>query len=379
MDQTAKKTTPEIIMRQAVQLARRGAGWVKTNPLVGAVLVYRGQIIATGYHARFGGPHAERRAVQSALQRYPKRIVQHATLYVTLEPCTHDGKTPACTPWLIAQGIKEVIIGSRDPNPLEHGRSVRWLRRAGLQVTSGVAQTDCDYLIRCYQKWITTKMPFVLGKVGMSIDGKISAPKHQRYISNPAALYRVHQLRQEFDSLIVGVNTIVHDNPRLTTRLSLHRLSHPIKIILDSYLRTPLSSQAIDEHTVMVCRETASRQRKTAFIKKGADILELPVDPTGGRLLTGYMDMQRLLQELGRRNITSVIIEGGANVFTTFINNQAIDEFYIFMAPAIYGATRLPFTYALDQVVQLTSVQVEQLDDNILVRGYAHYSSYSIS
>lgn len=357
-------------MQRAVQLAQKGAGWVRSNPLVGAVLVNRaGSIVAESYHAKFGGPHAEQR-----LLRRP--VPPGATLYVTLEPCCHQGKTPPCLDLILRSGIRRVVIGAVDPNPLVAGRSIRQLRRAGVQVTVGVAKAECDYLIRTFRKWITTKQPFVLAKAGMSLDGKITAGALQ-YITNSLALQRVHQLRQAFDVIMVGANTIIHDNPRLNTRLAElapSKLHHPFKVILDSRLRVPPHSRAIDEQTLIVCLATASHQRKRALARTGAEIFEVPPNRHQGKLLFEQLNLAAVFTELGARGYTSVLVEGGSYVFTTCINLQAIDEFYIFLAPYLFGATKLPFTYALQYAVTLQQPSFEPLGNNILIRGYADYA-----
>lgn len=355
-------------MRRAIQLARQGAGFVQSNPLVGAVLVDRtGRVVTESYHARFGGSHAERRLFEHA-----RRCVG-GTLYVTLEPCQHYGKTPPCLELILKSGIKRVVIGTLDPNPINHGKAVRALRRAGIQVEVGVAETDCAYLIRAFRKWITTQQPYVLAKVGMSVDGKITTSGAYHYITNALALRRVHELRQEMDILMVGVNTVIQDNPRLNTRLPRHRIHHPMKVILDSRLRTPPHSKALDEHTIIVCLESAAYHRKKALAKTGAEIMIVPPHRQRGKMLFEQLNMAVVLAELGARGYTSILLEGGSYMFTTFINQQAIDEFYLFLAPCIFGAAKLPFTYALHYDVQLDQPVFEQLGNNILMRGYATY------
>lgn len=373
---TSKHTTQEdhALMLRAIAQAKRGAGFVQTNPMVGAVLVHNNKVIAEAYHKRFGGAHAERSLIESARRKYSKAVLTKSTLYITLEPCTRHGKTPPCLPLVIESGIKRVVIGSVDPNPQECGKSVKALRKAGLTVVTGVAQLECDYLIRAFAKWITTKRPFVVAKVGMSMDGKITGAGRQKYITNEASLVRVHEMRQEMDAVLVGVNTIISDNPLLSTRLPQKNVSQPKKIILDSRLRTPASSTLLDDNTIIACLANQSLSRRQALSRRGVDIIELPPKRKTDRLLFERMNITALLTELGKRGITSVIAEGGSYVFTTFINEKAIDEFYVFVAPNIYGATRLPFTYALQYTVELQSPTFEQLNDNILIRGYAKYN-----
>lgn len=368
------ETNHEAYVKRAIIMARRGAGFVETNPMVGAVLVDRGNIIAESFHARFGGPHAERRLLEHLPRSVSRAVLHRATLYLTLEPCSHLGKkTPPCLDLVKNSGLRHVVIGSVDPNPKEGGRSITALRRAGLCVTVGVAQTDCDYLIRTFRKWIRTRQPYVLAKVGMSADGKITSPQYKQYITNAPALERVHELRQEFSAIMVGVNTIIHDNPRLDTRLSRRRVHHPIKVILDSRLRIPATSRCLDDRTIIACLASASDRRKRQLVRTGAELLEVPAYRLPDRQLFDQIDVRALLTELGRREISSVLLEGGSFVFTTFINSRAIDEFNIFVAPELYGATHLPFTYALQYTVTLKDPRFEILQDNVLMRGYASY------
>lgn len=377
------------MMQLAIAQARLGAGHVQTNPMVGAVIAIGDKVLTKSYHARFGGPHAERRALDRAMKHYSKAQLKKATLYMTLEPCSRRGKTMPCVPLVMESGIGRIVIGTRDPNPGEQGNSIRMLRKAKRQVSIGVEQEACDYLIRTFRKWITTKQPFILGKVGMTLDSKLTRSKSS-YITNASSRARVHELRQEFDAILVGVNTILHDDPLLTTRLDASltgqpkETSHPIKIILDSRLRTPASSKALDENTIVVCLEGAELRRKKAIARTRAEILEIPPIERRGQQLFEQMDMNVLLRELGRRQISSLLIEGGSYVFTTFINERAIDEFYLFIAPYLLGATSLPFTHALKYTVSLQPIEMEVMpataaerkkgeDDNILMRGFTHY------
>lgn len=363
-------------MQRAIQLARRGAGWVQSNPMVGSVFVdAAGQVLAESYHAHFGGAHAERRVLEKVMQHYPKSRIQHGTLYITLEPCGHSGKTPPCLDLIVQSGVRHVVIGSVDPNGLVNGKSIKRLRRAGVQVTVGVAKDDCDYLIRAFRKWVTTKQPFILAKVGMSLDGKITSSGAYHYITNQLALHRVHALRQELDIIMVGVNTIIHDNPRLNTRLpGVRRLHHPLKVILDSRLRTPPHSKALDRNTLVACLESAPRHRKLAIARTGAEIFVVPPNRSKGKMLFEQLNMSALLAELGARGYTSILLEGGSYVFTTFINLQAIDEFQVFLAPYLFGASKLPLTYALQYDVSFPDPIFEQVGNNMLMRGYAKYT-----
>lgn len=375
-DPNTTQTSALAHMQRAIQLARRGAGWVQSNPMVGSIFVdAAGKMLAESYHAKFGGAHAERRVLERVMQRYPKNQIRRGTLYITLEPCGHSGKTPPCLDLVLDSGVRHVVIGSVDPNGLVHGRSIKRLRRAGVQVEVGVAKEECDYLIRAFRKWVTTKQPFILAKVGMSLDGKITTGGAQKYITNQLALQRVHALRQEMDVIMVGVNTIINDNPRLNTRLpKVKRPHHPLKVILDSRLRTPPHSKALDGNTLVACLESAPRSRMQAIARTGAEILVVPPNRLRGKMLFEQLNMAVLLAELGARGCTSILLEGGSYVFTTFINLQAIDEFHIFLAPYLFGASKLPFTYALQYDVSFPKPIFEQVGSNMLMRGYAKYT-----
>ncbi|MBI4408041.1 MAG: bifunctional diaminohydroxyphosphoribosylaminopyrimidine deaminase/5-amino-6-(5-phosphoribosylamino)uracil reductase RibD [Candidatus Kerfeldbacteria bacterium] len=363
-------------MQRAIQLARRGAGWVQSNPMVGSVFVdAAGTVLAESYHAKFGGAHAERRVLERVMQHYPKNQIRRGTLYITLEPCGHSGKTPPCLDLILQSGVQHVVIGSVDPNGLVNGKSIRRLRRAGVKVEVGVAQVECDYLIRAFRKWVITKQPFILAKVGMSLDGKITSSGAYHYITNDLALRRVHELRQELDVIMVGVNTIINDNPRLNTRLpGVKHIHHPLKVILDSRLRTPPHSKALDSNTLVACLESAPRHRMQAIARTGAEIFVVPPNRLRGKMLFEQLNMMALLAELGARGYTSILLEGGSYVFTTFINLQAIDEFHVFLAPYLFGASKLPFTYALQYDVSFPHPTFEQVGNNMLMRGYAKYT-----
>lgn len=354
--------TPEVVMRMAIQQARRGAGFVRTNPMVGAVLVYQGKVIASSYHAKFGEAHAERRALETALKKYSATVVKNSTLYVTLEPCSaNHKKTPPCLPLILKSGIKQVFIGSVDPNPKESGRSGKQLRKHGVQVIVGVAQAECDYLIRTFRKWITTHQPYVLAKTALSLDGKITAPGKQ-YLSNATALRRVHELRQEFSAIAVGVNTIIHDNPRLTTRLPKQKkLHHPVKVIFDHALRTPQSSRALDERTIIFCGVQSQQSARRRLEQRGAVVVPI-------------QDVREALLVLAERQLPSLLVEGGAGLLTSFINARAIDELYLLYTLQIFGAKQLAYCDKLDYSVTLSAPSTEQLEDNIVLHGYAKYS-----
>jgi diaminohydroxyphosphoribosylaminopyrimidine deaminase/5-amino-6-(5-phosphoribosylamino)uracil reductase len=353
-------------MQQALALARRGAGFVNPNPMVGAVLVYNNKIIAQGYHAKFGGAHAERNLLRTALKKYSKTILAQAHLYLTLEPCSRTNKkTPPCLPLILNSGIKQVIIGSVDPHPQESGNSIKLLKKHGIKVNVGIKKNECDYLIRAFRKWSTTQQPYIIGKVALSLDGKITTPNNQRYLANKLALQRVHELRQECSAIMVGVNTIIHDNPKLNTRLSKKQLQqaqphHPIKIILDHHLRTPVTSCCLDKNTIIVCSPSITKANYKKYQCLGVKIL--PVS-----------NLKKILFLLGKRGFSSILVEGGASVLTSFINQRLIDEWWYFITPQLFGAQQLPVVGNLQYSVNLKNIQTESLGDNLLIKGDAQY------
>jgi diaminohydroxyphosphoribosylaminopyrimidine deaminase/5-amino-6-(5-phosphoribosylamino)uracil reductase len=296
----------EAAMRHALRLALRGTGRVSPNPRVGCVILKDGRFIAEGWHAEYGGPHAEVMALERATED-----VRGATLVVTLEPCVHQGKTPPCTPRIIEGGIARVVIGMLDPNPQVNGRGVEQLCAAGIQVELGVLEADCFWLNRFFAKHVRTGMPYVVGKLAQSLDGCIALPDGEsRWISSEESRRRVHALRAELDAVLVGKGTVFRDNPRLTVRKVPGR--QPWRVVLDTHLQLPMMSFVFtDEYrdrTIVCCSAQAARQRKAETLREaGVQLLELPTDSDG------RLHLPSLLRELSQRfQIASVLVEGGA-------------------------------------------------------------------
>ncbi|HTY60434.1 MAG TPA: bifunctional diaminohydroxyphosphoribosylaminopyrimidine deaminase/5-amino-6-(5-phosphoribosylamino)uracil reductase RibD [Bacteroidota bacterium] len=317
-------------MRECLGLALRGKGRVSLNPLVGAVIVRRGTVIARGFHRRFGGPHAEIDALAKLGGRAPG-----ATLYVNLEPCAHYGKTPPCTESIIASGISSVVVAMRDPNPLVAGRGIRALKRAGIGVTVGVLEEEARELNRIFLKHITRRVPYVHVKIAQSIDGYIAGPKAPRYLTSGASLRTVHRWRAEHDAVLIGAGTVRADNPHLTVR---HVRGHdPHVVIIDGRLSIHEHANALSRDRgrgVFVCvgEQAAARARAKVNRLESRGIVVLRFPAPGG-----VINLRDILLALYRFSIGSVLVEGGSSIFAQFIRERLADELSIFVAPTMLG------------------------------------------
>lgn len=351
-------------MRMALDLALQGAGRTSPNPLVGAVLVRGGKVVATGYHRRAGGDHAEVVALKSA-----GRKARGAALYINLEPCSHYGRTPPCTLSVIQAGVKTVVAGMADPNPLVSGQGIRALRRAGIQVRLGVLQEESRRLNEAFTKYITRRIPFVILKIAASLDGKIAAATgHSRWVTGPEARRRVHEMRSCVDAVLVGVGTIVADNPQLTCRIPGGR--NPIRVVLDSTLRMPLSSRVLHERgeTIVVAGPRAPIKKARAIEKLGAEVWRMP-------LRDGAVPFASVLRAMGKRAMVSVMIEGGAATAGRALGEKVVDKVCFFYAPKIIGGDGLDMIAPLGvkkmiQSKQLKNLAVEKVGADLLVTGY---------
>ena len=320
----------EYYMKEALRLARRGLGKTSPNPMVGALIVKQGQIIGRGYHQRFGGPHAEINAIQDA-----KGDISGATLYVTLEPCCHHGKkTPPCLDTLLKYNWKRVVIGILDPNPKVNGRSVEILKQKGIETSVGVLEEECRRLNEVYFKYIQTGIPFVTLKFAQSLDGRIAtATGDSRWISSEPSLKFAHQLRSLHDAVLVGVGTVLKDDPQLTVRLVKGR--NPLRLVADSRLRITLNSKILKEqeiaHTVIVATPQADKEKLSSLNQMSIEVLMVEADKDG------EVTLKDLLQKLGRRNISSILVEGGATTITSFIRRGLADKVIAIIAPKIMG------------------------------------------
>ena len=356
-------------MALALKLAQKGAGYTSPNPMVGAVVVRDGRIVGKGYHRRYGGPHAEVEALRQAGE-----LARGATLYVTLEPCNHHGQTPPCTQAVLAAGIARVVIANADPNPRVTGGGADYLRRQGLQVEMGLMAEAGRKLNEAFFKAITTGRPWVIAKAAASLDGKIATHTNDsHWITGPAARTWVHRLRHRVDAILVGVGTVLADDPQLTTRLPRGRGKDPIRIILDSQLRLPLTAQVLHLHsaapTWIACTEAAPPDKRAALAALGVACLILPER-------NGRVDLQALLDLLGQRRVQSLLVEGGAEVHGAFFEAGLIDKLHFFLAPKLIGGRQAPGIFGgqgiacLADAPPLQDLTIRRFGPDILISGY---------
>lgn len=358
-------------LRRALELAERGIGLVSPGALVGAVVVKHGQIVGEGFYRFDRRKHAEVLAIEKAGTR-----ARGATLYLNLEPCSHFGRTPPCADFIIHNGIRRVLCSMRDPNALVAGRGFRKLRSAGIQVEVGALQAEARRLNEVFLKFITSKLPFVTLKVAMTLDGKIAMARQRRgsitWITCEASRARVHQLRHAHDAILVGVNTILKDNPLLTDRSRLPRRRNLLRVVLDSTLRTPLRSQLAETanaDVLLFCSTTASTRKRRALEQEGIDV----VDVDAGK---GQLPWKEILEELRRREVQSVMIEGGGETNSRALKAGIIDKFHFFIAPRILGGGQHIPVFAdsrfssVPSMCDLSDLRIERIDEDLWISGY---------
>jgi diaminohydroxyphosphoribosylaminopyrimidine deaminase/5-amino-6-(5-phosphoribosylamino)uracil reductase len=316
-------------MRRALALARRGLGSTSPNPMVGAVIVRDGKVIAEGYHHAVGRDHAEVDALKHATEE-----VAGATIYVTLEPCSHYGRTPPCADALIANRLGRVVIGMEDPDRHVRGRGIAKLKAAGIPVTMGVLEDECRALNETFVKHRTTGLPWVTLKFAESLDGRIAtATGNARWISSPESRRLAHRLRARHDAILAGIGTVLADDPELTVRLVRGR--NPLRIVLDSHLRVPLTARVLGEQptagTIVATAAGADPAKAAALQERGIEVMTLAADGHG------RLDLKALLAALGQRDVTSLLVEGGAEVLTSFLRQGLADKIVAFIAPKLIG------------------------------------------
>lgn len=366
-------TTHLHFMTLALRLAAKGRGKTSPNPMVGSLVVKNGHIVGRGYHQGPGQPHAEILALKQAGLR-----AKGATLYVTLEPCCHLLKrTPPCVPTVIQSGVREVVVAMTDPNPRVKGRGVAALRKAGITVTTGIAREAAAELNRAYLCWVTTGRPYVILKAGMTLDGKVAtAQGESRWITGPLARRDVHRLRSQVDAVLVGVGTVLKDNPSLTARLSNRPLTlasqQPLRVVLDSQLRTPPKARVCAKQdvaeTLIATTGRASGSRRRLLELAGVEVVSLPTK-------NGHVSFPALLTLLGKRGITSVLIEGGSTVNATALRAKLVNHVLLYLAPTLMGGQdakamiggRSPKRLA--QALALHHVTVRRIGEDVVVEG----------
>lgn len=314
-------------MHLAIELAKKGCGWVNPNPMVGAVVVKNGKIIGQGYHERYGEPHAERNALASC-----KTPAAGATLYVTLEPCCHHGKTPPCTEAIIKSGISHVVIGSSDPNPLASGQGIAILRSHGIEVTELVAKDECGKLNESFFHYIQNRTPYVVMKYAMTMDGKTATRSGKsQWITGEAARRRVHEDRHRYSAIMVGVGTVIADDPMLTCRLEKGR--NPRRIICDTRLRTPLQAKIVntsDMASTIIATAVSDTGRHRPYLDAGCEIMVIPQKE-------GHIDLNSLMQRLGEKQIDSLLLEGGGTLNWSALQSGIVNKVQAYLAPKLFG------------------------------------------
>lgn len=352
-------------MDLCLRLARRGAGRVSPNPMVGAVLVKGGEVIGRGYHRAFGGPHAEVHAIRSA--RGP---LHGATLYVNLEPCSHFGKTPPCTGLIASSGIREVVVGIKDPNPAVNGRGIAALRRAGIRVRTGILRDECLRLNEAFVRFITTGKPFVTLKIAQTLDGNIADIRGtSHWITGEKSRALVHRLRAETDAVLVGAGTVRKDNPRLTVRGVRGR--NPLRIILDGRMSAPRRSRVFKPgaKTFLYVSDRLARASVSGY---GPTVSVIPFPAGRGHSIS----IPWLLDHLGRSGIASVLVEGGAGIFGAFLKARAADKVVVMIAPKLLGTGVRAISGGLQRrlkdALRLKAGSVAVLGGDLVIEGYLH-------
>ncbi|PMP66081.1 MAG: bifunctional diaminohydroxyphosphoribosylaminopyrimidine deaminase/5-amino-6-(5-phosphoribosylamino)uracil reductase RibD [Thermodesulfobacterium geofontis] len=364
-----KDLSDEFFMKIAIKEGYKGLGWTSPNPSVGAVLVnpLTKQIIAKGYHRKFGYPHAEVEVISKAGEKAKGSI-----LYVTLEPCSHYGKTPPCTEKILESGISKVICGIRDPNPLAKG-GLEYLKSKGIEVEVGILEKEAKVLTRFFLSHILRKRPWVIMKVASSLDGKIATSTGEsKWITGDSARKLAHKLRHICDAILVGKNTILKDNPELTCRLI--KGKNPIRLILDTHLTLDLNFKIFEinetKKTIIICGEKVDSEKEKVLRKKRVEVWKLPLNKKGN------IDLNALLEKCNENNICSILVEGGGKVHGNFLEENLVDEIFYIIGPIIIGdkmgvpaVEREPLE-SLKSATFLKEIKVKKLGDSFLFHCY---------
>ena len=355
----------EAYMDLALHLAEKGQGWTAPNPMVGAVIVKNGQIIGQGWHEKCGRPHAERNALDSCAGP-----PEGATLYVTLEPCCHYGRQPPCTEAILSAGIKRVVVGARDPNPLIGGKGIQILRERGVEVTEGVLGDECARLNEIFFHYIQTKRPFLIMKYAMTLDGKIAAyTGNAKWITGEEARSHVQAQRHRCTGIMVGVGTVLADDPLLTCRKA--GCKNPIRIICDTNLRTPLSAQVVTtakQIPTILATCCSEHEKWAAYEQAGCRIL-----PAGRK--NGHVDLPQLMERLGQDGIDSILLEGGGTLNWAALESGIVQKVQAYIAPKLFGGQTAktpvegPGVPSPDRAFHLKNTAVTQLGEDILLES----------
>ena len=355
----------EEYMGMALELAEKGCGYVNPNPMVGAVVVKGGVVIGKGFHEKYGSLHAERNALADCSES-----PRGSTMYVTLEPCCHYGKTPPCTQAIIESGISEVMIAVKDPNPLVSGKGIDILRRNGIKVTYGVLQEACMRQNEVFFHYIKTEIPFVVMKYAMTLDGKIATRTGKsRWISSEKARQNVQISRHRYSAIMVGVNTVISDDPLLTCRIKGCR--SPVRIICDTNLRTPLDSRIVKtahETTTYIATACSNQERCKPYSAAGCEILTISEKGS-------YIDLRELMKQLGKKGIDSILLEGGATLNYSALQSRIVNRVQTYIAPKFFGGFSAPGPIGgigidtTEQAFQLIKGRITMFGEDILIES----------
>jgi diaminohydroxyphosphoribosylaminopyrimidine deaminase/5-amino-6-(5-phosphoribosylamino)uracil reductase len=356
-------------MKRALELSEKAAGFVNPNPLVGAVIVKDNRIIGEGYHEYFGGPHAEVNAFKNAAYD-----VEGATMYVTLEPCSHYGKTPPCADAIVRNKIAKVVVGMVDPNPKVSGRGIELLRSNGIDVIVGIMDKEIRQTNEIFIKYITHKKPFCIMKTAMTLDGKISTSiGDSKWISNEKSRAYVHELRQKVTGIMVGIGTVLADDPELTTRRQDKISKNPIRIVIDSKARIPLESKVLKcddkTRTIIATTEFVQDKKIEAIKQMGAEVIV-----TKGK--NGWVDLNELMRVLGDMGIDSILLEGGSTLNYSALQEGIVDKVITFISPKIFGGTALKTPVGgqgiehVSDCFVLRDAEVTRFDEDIMIESY---------
>ncbi|WP_129599117.1 bifunctional diaminohydroxyphosphoribosylaminopyrimidine deaminase/5-amino-6-(5-phosphoribosylamino)uracil reductase RibD [Anaerophilus nitritogenes] len=356
-------------MKKALNLATKGIGYTNPNPLVGAVIVKNGQIIGEGYHEKFGNPHAEINAFLNS-----KEDVSEATMYVTLEPCSHYGKTPPCAQAIVENKIKKVVIAMKDPNPLVSGHGIEILKNNNIEVVTGVLEEEAKKSNEIFIKYITTKLPFCILKTSMTLDGKIATyTGDSKWITNLSSREYVHLLRHKVSGIMVGIGTVLADDPLLTTRLVNLEGKNPIRIIVDSKGRIPLDSNILKTSknikTIIATTDAVPTEKIKSIQDTGAQVL---ITPSKDR----QVDLSYLMKILGEKGIDSILLEGGGTLNFSALQEGIIDQVISFIAPKIIGGKNAltpvegqGFSFMKD-ALSLHHIEIQHFHEDIMLKAY---------
>lgn len=353
-------------MKRAIALAKKGKGFTNPNPMVGAVIVKNNEIIGEGYHREYGQAHAEVNAFNNT-----EVNPEGATMYVTLEPCAHYGKTPPCAVAIVEKKIKKVVIGLVDPNPLVNHKGIEILKDAGIEVITGVLSDEIKKMNEIFYHFIQKKTPYIIMKTAMSLDGKIATKTgDSKWISNEKARYFGHELRHEVSGILVGIDTVIADDPQLTTRLKNKKGKDPTRIVLDSTLKIPLNAKVIntssDAQTIVATTEKASKEKISKLEAIGVQVIKT-------KSVNNRVNLDELMKILGTLSIDSLLIEGGGTVNYSFLRNNLVNKIYTFIAPMIIGGheAKTPVSgdgiSSINDAIHLKNWTTKKIDDNLLI------------